>query len=110
MLTKWRVIKKATWSEYDYIGIEFNMQTGLYGAHRVHAKDTAVRKRTTSQFEVLENGIWETLSVKEAMGFIHDFNKVRQERTHYLKVSETDILALLYKMENMLRSNKTVTR
>lgn len=65
MMTKWRVIKGSTHERYNYIGIEFDMIDAVMRGVRVYNRDTGVRKRTTSQFEVLENDQWEVISNKD---------------------------------------------
>lgn len=97
MITKWRVVKKATGSGYAYTCLEFCLETGTYKGYRIDSNNTMVRKRSTSQFEVLDNNTWETMSPKDVWGFIHEFNRARPDNA----VTETEILHQLYKLENI---------
>ena len=74
MMTKWRVIKGSTLERYNYIGIEFDLVEAAMRGIRVYNRDTGVRKRTTSQFEVLDNNKWEVISNEDTHGLIKTFN------------------------------------
>ncbi len=100
MMTKWRVIKKATTSRYNYIGIEFDCEQAEMQGVKVYNRDTGVRKRTTSQFEVFENDSWEVISNHDTKGLIMTFNEARRQRGK-TTVGEAQVLELLYKIERM---------
>lgn len=101
MTFKWRVIKKALGnSGYDYIGIEFDMSTGEMKGVRLNSGETTVRMESTPQFEVCENGVWETISHKEAPGMIKEFNEERR-KNNLSSIGEAEVLKLLYDIERM---------
>jgi len=100
MMTKWRVIKKAVEGQFNYVGIEFNLEDGSMTGVKIKDIETSVRKRKTSQFEILENNKWMTLSYKEAPSLMRDFNKVRVVNGMKL-VNEQQILKMLYTINNL---------
>jgi hypothetical protein len=100
MMTKWRVIKGSTLERYDYIGIEFDMDEAAMKGVRVYNRDTGVRKRTTSQFEVLDENKWEVISNGDTHGLMKTFNNYRRARGKN-PVTEQDVLALLYRIERL---------
>ena len=99
MMTAWRVIKKSV-EKYNYIGVEFNLETGEAVGVKVHDDETEVRKLRTSQFEVLENGEWITLPAKEARSLLKDFNVARKAQGKPY-IAECEVLGLLYKINNL---------
>lgn len=100
MMTKWRVIKKAVVGQFNYIGVEFSLENGLMEGIKVKDADTVVRKRSTSQFEALENDEWIGLNTKEAPNLLKDFNIVRRaEGLPY--ITEQEVLKMLYRINSL---------
>jgi hypothetical protein len=99
-LNAWRCIKMSTHKNYDYVGLEFNMATGSLDQVVVSSRGTSVRKKSTPQFEICENGQWITLPNKDVKGLIVEFNKVRI-KNGLLPVDENNVLASLYQLEGL---------
>lgn len=100
MMTKWRVVKKAANSRYNYVGVEFDCEKAEMQGVSIYNRDTGVRLRQTSQFEVLENGNWEIISNSDTKGLIQAFNASRRQ-SGKSPVGEGEVLALLYKIEGL---------
>ena len=100
MLTHWRCVKMTTHTKYSYVALEFDMVTGELKEVRVHKNDTDVRKRSTTEFEICENGEWMTMPYKEISSLMRDFNKLR-EKHGMPKFYERDLLYKLQSLEDL---------
>jgi len=100
MMSKWRVIKKAVVGKFNYIGVEFNLEDGNMSGVKVKDAETEVRKRRTSQFEILENGQWITLPMKEAPSLLKDFN-IARSLNGMQYITEAQVLKMLYNIDHI---------
>lgn len=100
MISAWRCVKMATHTKFSYVALEFDMITGELQEVRVHRNDTDVRKRSTTEFEICENGEWMTMPYKEIPSLMRDFNKLRK-KYNLLLLFKHDILRKLYALEDL---------
>lgn len=100
MMTKWRVIKKAVNNGFSYVGLEFNLEDGEATMIKINDKMTAIRKRTTSQFEALENSEWISLPTEDAPDLLRDFNDARKGNGKDF-ITEDEVLNLLYRINSL---------
>jgi len=97
-MSAWRVVKMSTNKDYEYVALEFDMLSGSFKETRVCSCMTDVRKRSTTEFEICENGEWMTIPYSDVPSLMKDFNKLRASQGKAC-VLENEVLRKLYTLE-----------
>jgi len=100
MMTSWRVVTNSSHKDYDYVAVEFDMNTGQMDAVRLDSGDTTVRLDSTPPFEIEENGEWMTIPYEDVKGLIQETNAVRK-RNGFDPITEDDVKAKLYEAQRL---------